>query len=494
MNPGLSCYINVVLQVLLRCAGIREHFFYNLHLKAADGPRDLRDSLSEKLAEFVKIYYAFNEKVLDPFELRSDIGRRNKIFDSTTQEDAHEFFIFLLDTLNQELRRCEPPPSLPPKLKPQSAKKEEKLDRVDLLPFEEKSCTYWSQELLRNNSVLQDVFLGQYVSKVACKECAFKSTSFQAFNILELPVPAKQEASLRDCFDLFTQQETLECGLWKCPKCEKKVQASKRINLSVLPPVLAICLKRFGMKDGAAYKSNCLVRTDLEGEDLRHLLDPDSSTREPTVYLPFAFVVADRDQHHSGNQHAGHYTCSIRRSFGSPQQDPKWITLDDHLLKEIPPEKSSMVCPAHQFNSPLNYLIFFQRQHLAAVKSLANPNNWPFSKDVVGKVLAQLPDCPALQLFKQLSAAKIPLVASQGLSQPADRHSDAAPRSRQMMDSRGIKVFAKWPVQSKNKLSRISDVTPATAEKKEADSEAVVRMASQPKRQAGVKISKFRAS
>jgi hypothetical protein len=292
VNHGLSCYINVVLQSLLRCPGIREYFFYNLHLKDISGPRDLSGSLSEKLAEFVKIYFAFNEKILDPFELRTSIGKLNKMFDSNTQEDAHEFFIFLLDILNFELRRAKPPTNLQLAQKSQSRKKEEKVDPVDLLPFEEKSCTFWAQELVRNNSIFQDAFLGQYVSKVTCKECSFKSTSFQAFNILEVPVPSKQETTLRDCFSLFTQQETLECGLWRCPKCQKKVQASKHINLSVLPPVLVICLKRFGVKDGAAYKSNCLVRTDLDGEDLAHLMDPDSPSRESTVYLPFAFVVA----------------------------------------------------------------------------------------------------------------------------------------------------------------------------------------------------------
>lgn len=288
--------MNVVLQALLRCPGVKEYFFYNLHLKEAGCSRDLRGSLSEKIAEFFKIYFAFNEKILDPFELRTDVGKLNKMFDSSTQEDAHEFFIFLLDTLNQELKRGKAPLGLEAGSKPQtrSPKKEEKTDPVDLLPFEEKSCTFWAQELVRNNSIFQDAFLGQFVSKVACKECSYKSSSFQAFNILELPVPAKQEASLKECFSLFTKQELLECGLWKCSRCQKKVQASKRINLCVLPPVLVICLKRFGVKDGTAFKSNCLVRTDLEGEDLADLMDADSSSRESTVYLPFAFVVVAR--------------------------------------------------------------------------------------------------------------------------------------------------------------------------------------------------------
>ena len=489
VNPGLSCYINVVLQSLLRCPGVREFFFYNLHLRDVCGPRDLGGSLSEKLAEFVKIYSAFNEKVLDPFELRSSIGELNKTFDSSTQEDAHEFLIFLLDTLNQELCRSKPPASPPPK--PQPSKKEEKTDPLESLTFEEKSCTFWTQELIRNNSIFQDVFMGQYVSKVTCRECSFKSCSFQAFNILELPVPSNQEATLRDCFSLFTQQETLECGLWKCPKCQKKVQASKHINLCVLPPVLVICLKRFGMKDGAAFKSNCLVRTDLDGEDLAHLIDVASPSRESTLYLPFAFVVADLDQHHSGNQHAGHYTCSIRRVL-SAQQDPKWITLDDHLLKEIPKEKTSMVPAAHQFNSPLNYLIFLQRQHLTAVKSLANPHNWPFSKEVVTRVLSQQQHSPQLQLFKQLSAAKISLVASPAVH-PPDRHLHAA-RIKAKTEDRWIKVFAKWPPVLKHKPSRMPDTTPATAKKKETPPEAANRPPSQPKRKSGVKISKFKAS
>lgn len=153
-----------------------------------------------------------------------------------------------------------------------------------------------------------------------------------------------------------------------------------------------------------------------------------------------------------------------------------------------------MVLLAHQFNSPLNYLIFMQRQNLSSVKSLANPNNWPYSKEVVGRVLGQLPDSPMAQLFRQLSSAKISLVPHASLQPPADRQQDGAPRNKQKPEERWIKVFAKWPPSAHNKLSRISEMTPATAEKKEPSSEGVKRTASQPRRQAGVKISKSRAS
>ena len=47
----------------------------------------------------------------------------------------------------------------------------------------------WDNHLLRNQSVIVDLFHGQLKSQVRCKECGHVSVRFDPFNYLSLPLP-----------------------------------------------------------------------------------------------------------------------------------------------------------------------------------------------------------------------------------------------------------------------------------------------------------------
>ena len=47
----------------------------------------------------------------------------------------------------------------------------------------------WDNHLLRNQSVIVDLFHGQLKSQVRCKECGHVSVKFDPFNYLSLPLP-----------------------------------------------------------------------------------------------------------------------------------------------------------------------------------------------------------------------------------------------------------------------------------------------------------------
>jgi ubiquitin C-terminal hydrolase len=106
VNTSSACYLNVVLQTLVHTPGVKDYFLYNQHRE------DLRfqlkmnhESLAERFGEFVKTYYAFNGKVLNAFELKDCIAKKNSIFDLKSQEDAHEFLLFMVEHMGQELNR-----------------------------------------------------------------------------------------------------------------------------------------------------------------------------------------------------------------------------------------------------------------------------------------------------------------------------------------------------------------------------------------------------
>lgn len=51
----------------------------------------------------------------------------------------------------------------------------------------------WNKHLLRNDSVIVDLFFGQYKSTLICSQCNRVSVTFDPFMTLSLPIPGKKE-------------------------------------------------------------------------------------------------------------------------------------------------------------------------------------------------------------------------------------------------------------------------------------------------------------
>jgi ubiquitin carboxyl-terminal hydrolase 4/11/15 len=51
----------------------------------------------------------------------------------------------------------------------------------------------WLKHLVRNESVIVDLFHGQYKSTLVCSECKRVSITFDPFMTLSLPIPGKKE-------------------------------------------------------------------------------------------------------------------------------------------------------------------------------------------------------------------------------------------------------------------------------------------------------------
>ncbi|VEL25379.1 unnamed protein product [Protopolystoma xenopodis] len=60
---------------------------------------------------------------------------------------------------------------------------------VSFLSDNEKAELYWKRYLAMDNSAIADLFVGQLMSTLECTECKFKSTTFDPFWDLSLPIP-----------------------------------------------------------------------------------------------------------------------------------------------------------------------------------------------------------------------------------------------------------------------------------------------------------------
>ena len=58
---------------------------------------------------------------------------------------------------------------------------------------QEASREAWTKHLIRNESVIVDLFHGQYKSTLVCSVCSKISITFDPFMTLSLPIPGKKE-------------------------------------------------------------------------------------------------------------------------------------------------------------------------------------------------------------------------------------------------------------------------------------------------------------
>nr|APO15833.1 ubiquitin-conjugating enzyme E2 [Sesuvium portulacastrum] len=159
--------------------------------------------------------------------------------------------------------------------------------------------------------------------------------------------PAKktrtEPLSLYSCLEAFLREEPLvsEPDMWKCPQCEERRQASKKLDLWRLPNVLVIHLKRFSYYRSIKHKLDIFVNFPIHDLDLtKYIANKDNS--EPQLYELYALI------NHYGSMGSGHYTAHIKLL-----EENKWYNFDDSHIWAIGEED---VKTNHA------YVLFYQRK------------------------------------------------------------------------------------------------------------------------------------
>lgn len=146
------------------------------------------------------------------------------------QQDAHEYLQFILNSLHSA--------------NIDEDEKEQKAEDCD--------C------------IIHRTFCGLLRSTVQCSKCKNVTAATDPFMDLSLDLrsagsamPKKKKAlnaapvekpppiDLTECFDRFTSPEQLAAADYRCRSCDSPQNATKRMSLSRLPPVLPVHLKRF---------------------------------------------------------------------------------------------------------------------------------------------------------------------------------------------------------------------------------------------------------
>ncbi len=179
-NLGNTCFMNSAIQCLSHCEDLTKYF---LTKKAFDEIN--RSNKDGTHGEVAKAYYQLitelwqgDNKYLCPSDFRQIFVRFVRQFSGFSQHDSNEMLTFMLDTLNEDLNRV--------KEKPYIEMKEKQKDESDI----EASERWWRNHLSRENSIIVDLFYGQFKSIITCPECNRISITYDPFMCLGLPIPS----------------------------------------------------------------------------------------------------------------------------------------------------------------------------------------------------------------------------------------------------------------------------------------------------------------
>jgi len=273
----------------------------------------------------------------------------NPQFSYGTQEDCHEFLAYLLDMIHEDLNRV--------KKKPILTESEVKGRTV-----EEQAADSWKQYLLRNKSIIVDLFQGQTKSSLKCLECNYVSDKYEPFMYLSLPVPEGDDDdtfSLVECLKEYSKEERLEEGeKWYCPKCKDIKESTKKIEIWKLPNILIIHFKRFKFTRHKRCKIRSCINFPIYDFDLTNIVA--SKQRDVPIYDLFAI------SNHQGTLGRGHYTCAAKN-----RDDNEWYSFSDSQVQKVDQTSKLVTSSA--------YLIFYSKTSNEYIKrqTISRPEYWP---------------------------------------------------------------------------------------------------------------------
>lgn len=179
-NLGNTCFMNSPIQCLSHCEDLTKYFLLqkfkeeiNKKTKYGSG-----GSIATAYYSLIKEIWTGNLDYLSPWDFREIFVSFVRQFAGFIQHDSHEMLTFMLDTLHEDLNRI--------KEKPYQEINEKGLHEDDATA----AARWWTSHLKRENSIIVDLFHGQYKSVITCPQCKRVSVTYDPFMCLSLPIPS----------------------------------------------------------------------------------------------------------------------------------------------------------------------------------------------------------------------------------------------------------------------------------------------------------------
>ncbi|XP_059635179.1 ubiquitin C-terminal hydrolase 22-like [Cornus florida] len=352
-NLGNTCFMNSVLQALLHTPPLRNYFLSDRHnryycqrknsVRKNAARNDTNISKNSQLClacdmdAIFSAMFSGDRTPYSPAKFLYSWWQHAANLASYEQQDAHEFFISMLDGIHEKVEK----------------------DKRETHSRGNGDCC-----------IAHRVFSGILRSDVMCTACGFTSTTYDPCVDISLDLEQNQGASakmtstkshhscngeadsksskqnggmstLMGCLDRFTRPERLGSDQkFFCQQCQVRQESLKQMSIRKLPLVSCFHIKRFEHSstrkmsrkvdrylqfpfslDMAPYLSSSILRSrfgnrifSFDGDD------SDASNELSSEFELFAVIT------HTGKLDAGHYVTYLRLSNQWYKCDDAWIT------------------------------------------------------------------------------------------------------------------------------------------------------------------------
>ncbi|XP_044486865.1 ubiquitin carboxyl-terminal hydrolase 9-like isoform X2 [Mangifera indica] len=183
-NLGNTCFMNSALQCLVHTPRLVDYFLqdYSDEINTKN-PLGMHGELAIAFGELLRKLWSSGRTTIAPRAFKGKLARFAPQFSGYNQHDSQELLAFLLDGLHEDLNRVKQKPYI-------------EMKDSDGRPDEEVANECWINHKARNDSLIVDVFQGQYKSTLVCPVCNKISITFDPFMYLTLPLPSTVTRSM----------------------------------------------------------------------------------------------------------------------------------------------------------------------------------------------------------------------------------------------------------------------------------------------------------
>ena len=178
-NLGNTCYMNCSLQCLSHTKDLTKYFlnknFQNdINTQTKFGSNGV---LLKSYYDLINLMWLSDEEKIIPNFFRNAFIESTNKFRNNYQQDAMEFISILLNYFNEDLNHI--------REKYYSILEPQKENESDIQASER----FYKYNLLRENSIIINLFNGQFQNIIKCTVCNKENKTYEPFNNITLPIP-----------------------------------------------------------------------------------------------------------------------------------------------------------------------------------------------------------------------------------------------------------------------------------------------------------------
>ena len=366
VNFGVTCYMNATIQALSSTLPLSLFFLDDKYraLVQRDNWKGSKGVLPDLFANLIRSVWKGDVEAIRPSTLRQFCARLNREWGIDRQQDAKEFYDFLVDCLHEDLNQNW-------QRTPLRALTEEQEMKREKMPKLVVSKKEWDRYLHREQSYLTSLFAGQHASRLRCTTCQFTSTTYEAFYSISVEIPRSGRSTIEDCLKSYCQEEMLSGDeVWKCPRCKKEREATKQITITRAPEFLVVHFKRFSAGRGeSAKKVRTPIDFPLHDFDFEPYMLPTPTAAEAqaiardygaqelktdlAMTAPYKYDAYAVMRHIGTTLTSGHYTCLAR-----DRARRCWRHFNDTMIGDFEPER---LPERDRLQNEMAYIVFYQR-------------------------------------------------------------------------------------------------------------------------------------